>query len=115
VNLSCFCNISYLNSIYGATFPVMSCAFVTEMKKFGLHISELYPINTFSGVARCVLAGFLFIPTFGLRGTNSVAVVLNSSAAFLHISSTKKFHELKSQIRKLKREKLNLKKLLTKK
>lgn len=49
----------------GALFPAMGKAYVNEVKEVGKQVAHLYLFNTLGGIAGCILAGFVLIPTIG--------------------------------------------------
>ena len=63
-------------TLMGATLPILSRFFVSrpfELGRVSLRLGTLYAINLFGAVAGSFLAGFIFLPTFGVRHTNWVA------------------------------------------
>jgi spermidine synthase len=63
--------------LMGATLPVLARAIARDSAEWGTRLARLYGINTAGAVAGTLAAGFLFLPTLGLRRTLGVAVVLN--------------------------------------
>src|SRR5947209_2739087 len=65
-----------LTTLMGATLPFLARHFVTrpwELRRIGLRIGTLYSVNLFGAVAGAFFAGFVFLPTIGLRWTNVTA------------------------------------------
>ncbi len=63
-------------TLMGATLPFLARHFVTrpwELRRIGLRIGTLYSVNLFGAVAGTFFAGFVFLPTIGLRWTNVTA------------------------------------------
>ncbi|HXU61129.1 MAG TPA: fused MFS/spermidine synthase [Polyangia bacterium] len=63
-------------TLMGATLPFLARHFVTrpwELRRIGLRIGTLYSMNLFGAVAGAFFAGFVFLPTIGLRWTNVTA------------------------------------------
>jgi spermidine synthase len=63
-------------TLMGATLPFLARHFVTrpwELRRIGLRIGTLYSVNLFGAVAGAFFAGFVFLPTIGLRWTNVTA------------------------------------------
>ncbi|MFL5303805.1 MAG: fused MFS/spermidine synthase, partial [Polyangia bacterium] len=63
-------------TLMGATLPFLARHFVTrpwELRRIGLRIGTLYSVNLFGAVAGAFCAGFIFLPTMGLRWTNVTA------------------------------------------
>ena len=71
-------------TLMGATLPFLARHFVTrpwELRRVGLRIGTLYAVNLFGAVAGSFLAGFVFLPTLGVRWTNVTAASFNLSLA----------------------------------
>src|SRR5882672_6510556 len=71
-------------TLMGATLPILARHFVQhpwELKRAGLRIGTLYAVNLFGAVAGAFLAGFVFLPTLGLRWTNVTAAAFNLTLA----------------------------------
>ena len=66
-------------TLMGATLPVLSRALAG--RRVGLSVGALYAVNTAGAVAGTFLAGFHWLGVYGVRRTNSFAVVLNLVAA----------------------------------
>lgn len=65
----------------GATFPIASKWMVRDATRAARDAGGLYASNTLGAAAGAVIAGFLLIPSLGLRGTTLVGVALNVVAA----------------------------------
>ncbi len=71
-------------TLMGATLPILARHFVQhpwELRRIGVRIGTLYSVNLFGAVAGSFLAGFVFLPTFGLRWTNVTAAAFNLTLA----------------------------------
>ncbi|HVZ71680.1 MAG TPA: fused MFS/spermidine synthase [Polyangia bacterium] len=71
-------------TLMGATLPILARHFVQhpwELRRVGLRIGTLYSVNLFGAVAGSFFAGFVFLPSFGLRWTNVTAATFNLSLA----------------------------------
>lgn len=71
-------------TLMGATLPVLSRYFVAhpwELPRVGARLGTLYAINLFGAVAGSFLAGFVFLPSIGVRATNWVAASFNLTLA----------------------------------
>ena len=71
-------------TLMGATLPFLARHFVTrpwELRRVGLRIGTLYAVNLFGAVMGSFLAGFVFLPTLGIRWTNVTAASFNLSLA----------------------------------
>lgn len=64
-------------TLMGATLPVLSKAMVRSRGSLGVHVGELYAINTAGAVAGAFLCGFHMIEHFGVRQTVMAAAALN--------------------------------------
>ena len=69
--------------LMGGTLPVLVRGLTRNAAELGARLSRLYWINTAGAVAGTFAAGFIFLPTFGLRRTLGIAVALNLAAGFL--------------------------------
>ena len=63
--------------LMGATLPVLSRFFVRSFADFGSRVGDLYATNTLGAVIGCAAAGFVLIPTLGMRTTVFVAAGVN--------------------------------------
>ena len=71
-------------TLMGATLPILARHFVRhpwELRRVGLRIGTLYAINLFGAVAGSFFAGFVFLPSIGLRWTNVTAASFNLTLA----------------------------------
>lgn len=71
-------------TLMGATLPILSRSLVSrphEMGQLGKKLGALYSVNLFGAVAGVFLAGFVFLPTIGVRSTNVIAATLNLTLA----------------------------------
>jgi len=64
-------------TLMGATLPALSRFLVRRREHLGLHVSELYGVNTVGAVAGAFLAGFVLIAEWGVRQTAWAAAGLN--------------------------------------
>jgi len=63
--------------LMGGTLPILVRGLTRSAAELGSRVSRLYWVNTAGAVAGTLAAGFLFLPTMGLRLTLAVAVSLN--------------------------------------
>jgi spermidine synthase len=63
--------------LMGGTLPVLIRCLVRDSGEVGPRLARLYWVNTSGGVAGTLAAGFVFLPTLGLKLTVGIAVVLN--------------------------------------
>jgi len=61
----------------GATFPVMASILIRKRNEVGLRVSQLYSLNTAGAVLGAALAGFVFVPNWGLDGSVYIAFTIN--------------------------------------
>lgn len=76
--------------LMGGTFPVLVQGTAERSATLGLRVSLLYWTNTLGAVGGTLLAGFVLLPTYGLRITIAFAVVLNILAALIALRIAKK-------------------------
>jgi spermidine synthase len=69
--------------LMGGTLPVLVRGLTRNTAELGARLSRLYWINTSGAVAGTFAAGFLFLPSLGLRRTLAIAVALNLAAGAL--------------------------------
>ncbi|WP_455209858.1 fused MFS/spermidine synthase [Kaarinaea lacus] len=62
----------------GATFPVMASILIRRHSEVGLRMSQLYSLNTAGAVFGAALAGFVFVPNWGLDGAIYIAFLINA-------------------------------------
>ncbi|WP_455200448.1 fused MFS/spermidine synthase [Kaarinaea lacus] len=67
----------------GATFPVMAAILVRRQGDMGKRVSQLYSLNTAGAVFGALLAGFVFVPNWGLDGAVYMAASLNFFIVFM--------------------------------
>src|SRR4051812_4238890 len=71
-------------TLMGATLPILARHFVRhpwKLRRVGLRIGALYAVNLFGAVAGSFFAGFVFLPSMGLRWTNVTAASFNLTLA----------------------------------
>jgi spermidine synthase len=61
----------------GATLPILARFYIRRKDTIGSGTALLYGLNTIGAVTGTVLTGFWLLPLIGLRGTLTVAVVVN--------------------------------------
>jgi spermidine synthase len=64
-------------ALMGATLPLLARYAVTSNRNVGTRVSMLYSMNTFGAVGGTLLAGFVLLPSLGLRATVWVGVATN--------------------------------------
>jgi len=69
--------------LMGGTLPVLVRGLTRNAAELGARLSRLYWINTAGAVAGTFAAGFIFLPSLGLRRTLGIAVALNLAAGAL--------------------------------
>ena len=68
--------------LMGGTLPILVRG-LTREDEFGARISRLYWVNTLGAVTGTLVAGFVLLPTLGLRLTITCAVALNVLAGLI--------------------------------
>ncbi len=66
--------------LMGGTFPILVYGVTKNRAELGGRVSQLYWVNTLGAVLGTLTAGFVLLPTLGLRMTVGVAVALNMVA-----------------------------------
>jgi spermidine synthase len=69
------------STLMGVTLPLLSRAVIDRDAVVGSRAGELYGANTIGAVFGCILAGFVWIPAFGLTTTSAIAAGLNIAIA----------------------------------
>ena len=64
-------------SFMGATLPLLTKYVVQSDEQVGPRVGLLYATNTLGAVAGTIVAGFVLLPAFGLKGTVLVGVAVN--------------------------------------
>ena len=72
-------------TLMGGTLPILTRFISAGPGPFGKHLSFLYGFNTIGAVAGTLGAGFLLIPSLGLRSTMAVAIGVNAVIGLLTI------------------------------
>ncbi|RKZ06287.1 hypothetical protein DRQ32_11350, partial [bacterium] len=67
--------------VLGALFPLISRALAGRRPELGRTIGEIYFVNTVGSALGAFLAGFVLIPTLGLRGTLGLCIAINLASA----------------------------------
>lgn len=69
--------------LMGATLPILVHSFVSSSSNLGAGVSQLYWVNTLGAVAGTLIAGFILIPTWGLRVAICCGATLNGLAGLV--------------------------------
>jgi spermidine synthase len=75
--ISTFLILGIPTGFMGATLPLLIKYTVRSDEEIGSRVSLLYAVNTTGAVAGALLAGFLVLPTFGLRQTIWLGAIIN--------------------------------------
>lgn len=67
--------------LMGGTLPVLVRASTSSAAAIGRQGGGLYAANTFGAIAGALLSSFLFIPSFGIKGTGLAAAAIGLAAA----------------------------------
>lgn len=86
--LTAFLVILVPTLIMGMTFPLAVRLLTEDVQRIGGNIGVLYAGNTLGGVAGSFLAGFFFIPFFGVQTTVAALAALNIGIGVLLIFNT---------------------------
>ncbi len=73
-------------TLMGATLPLLSRAVAARDDGPARGVGILYAVNTFGGMAGCLLAGFVLLYAVGVRGSLFIAAGLNLAIAAVVIS-----------------------------
>ena len=71
----------FATMLMGATFPLISRAFVSDNLPFGRDIGILYSANTLGAIIGTVTVGFFLLPFAGMSASLFVAVAVNFAVA----------------------------------
>ncbi len=69
-------------TLMGASLPVLVKFFVDRVEDLGRKIGDLYALNTFGAVVGSAAAGFILLPTIGVKGTTMLAAAVNLIIGF---------------------------------
>jgi spermidine synthase len=69
--------------LMGATLPILVHSFVRSSADLGAGVSQLYWVNTLGAVAGTLIAGFVLLPTWGIRVTICCAAAVNALAGLI--------------------------------
>ncbi|MBI4640574.1 MAG: fused MFS/spermidine synthase, partial [Candidatus Tectomicrobia bacterium] len=73
-------------TLMGATLPTLSRYCTRHEARIGFSIGLLYSVNTFGAVLGTALAGFILLPTVGMRHTISIAAAMNIVVGLLAVT-----------------------------
>ncbi|MBD3867459.1 MAG: spermidine synthase [Acidobacteria bacterium] len=81
LNLAKFAGIALVllppTTLMGASLPVLARAVADDPERIGGNVGTLYAINTFGAVAGTFIAGFVAIPSIGVRDTLWLTAAVN--------------------------------------
>jgi spermidine synthase len=69
--------------LMGATLPILVDSFVRSSVSLRAGVSQLYGVNALGAVAGTLIAGFVLLPTWGLRVTICCAAAVNALAGLI--------------------------------
>ncbi|MCP4602555.1 MAG: hypothetical protein GY847_18900 [Proteobacteria bacterium] len=78
--LACTAVLLLPTTLIGATFPAMAATF-RKLKKPTSSTGFFYGFNTLGAVCGCILVSFWWMPSYGLRLTNQLLVLINITTA----------------------------------
>lgn len=61
----------------GATWPIVNKVYIKQFDKLGKGTGTLYSINSFGAIIGSWAAGFILIPSLGIKGSSIFAAVIN--------------------------------------
>ncbi|MGC8834210.1 MAG: fused MFS/spermidine synthase [Armatimonadota bacterium] len=79
----CFLVLLVPTTLMGGTLPALSRAVAVDEAEMGRGVGSLYAVNTFGAVLGTSAAGFLLLPSIGLRATTLVAAAVNFGIALV--------------------------------
>jgi spermidine synthase len=74
--------------LMGGTLPILTRGLSRTSAELGARLSRLYWVNTTGAVAGALAAGFLLLPSIGLRATVLLAAVLNLIAGVMALAAS---------------------------
>jgi spermidine synthase len=86
----------------GASLPLLVKIFVKGSENLGKKLGLLYGLNTMGAVFGAFLAGFYFIPTFGIMKSNVVMALLNFAILIIAYLLQKKLAPIETPVREKK-------------
>lgn len=69
--------------LFGLTTPVLISALINNYKQDSDIVGKVYSVSTLGGIVFSILAGFYFIPSFGLSHTILLAVIFTGTLPFV--------------------------------
>jgi spermidine synthase len=73
----------------GATLPVLSRFYASRTEKLGWEVGRLYALNTWGAVSGTLLAGFVLLPSFGVKISLACAAVTNATLGVAVLLATR--------------------------
>ncbi|MEA2037336.1 MAG: fused MFS/spermidine synthase [Nanoarchaeota archaeon] len=73
----CFLVLLIPTTLMGATWPVVNKAYIKHIEKVGKGTGTLYSVNSFGAIIGSWMAGFILIPSLGIRASSIFAAILN--------------------------------------
>ncbi len=89
-------------SFMGGTAPLMGKVFVRSFENLARGVGSVYAVNTYGGVAGCLMAGFLLVPFAGVKAAFAIAVLFNVAVACIFWIAMKSFAVEKADEKNLK-------------
>jgi len=89
----CFLLLIIPVTCMGATLPILSRFFITNISNVGTNVGRLYGLNTIGAAAGALLCGFLLIEQFGVTGSLFFVIILNVIIGTVCIHVSKKTAE----------------------
>lgn len=76
--------------LMGLTFPLVSKALTKEMERLGRSVGSAYSFNTIGAILGSLLAGFVLIPSVGMKTAAFIAGTVNLIIGIVFISLSKR-------------------------
>ncbi len=76
-------------SLMGGTLPVLSRFYVSRRERIGWEVGRLYAVNTWGAVFGTMLAGFVLLPSLGVRVSLLSAAAANVALGFVVLAATR--------------------------
>ena len=83
-------------TLMGATLPLLSAALVRSAGQTSTSVTKLYTRNLAGAICGTIVAGFLLLPTFGVRATIYTAAIINIIIGIVTILADRRSESLSS-------------------
>src|SRR5205807_9522126 len=93
-------------TLMGATLPLLAAALLRRHGPTSTSITKLYTRNLLGAICGCIAAGFLLLPSLGIRGTIYTASVINIIIGIVAIVADRRAQVVASDVTNLPRSDL---------